>query len=196
MYVSPSIWSERNPEVQCQPPCVLVLPPIPLAKPTTISLTPLTTSFLVQSFITEGGSIIEKTVTQQTTISLQPVITTEVEMWAVTLFSQDTTAASFTATPSIMPASTIITLPGSQAIIPIISSGLDPSAFTSTLTQLPVFFASSHTVTIQPQPTVKPTSTPTQPSITYRPGIPKPTCTAACGRHRCNIFGCSGGCAL
>jgi len=166
VYLNPTIWTEQNPEVHCKPPCILVLPPIQLANPTTISLKPLTTSVLVRSILTAGGSTIETAMIQQTTISLEPVTTTELEVWAVTLFPQDTTAARLTAIPSIMPPSTIITLPGTQALVPITTPGPTSSTSTSSSTLLPIFFTSSHTVTIQPQPTVELTSTPTYPIIT------------------------------
>lgn len=35
--VDSNIWSSQNPQVQCEPPCVLVLPPIPLPEPSTMS---------------------------------------------------------------------------------------------------------------------------------------------------------------
>lgn len=43
----PAIWA--NPTAACDPPCIMVLPPINLGEPTTISLPPITT------FLEVGG---------------------------------------------------------------------------------------------------------------------------------------------
>lgn len=199
VYIDPVIWTERNPQVQCQPPCVLVLPPSPLPSPTTISFPPFTTSFIVQSVIIQGDSTLTSRVTIPTTISLPPVTTTEIEVWAVTVFSQDTTLASFPPVQSVTPSSFIITLPGSEALPPFATptpTSISTTSPTSSTTVVPpFFFPSSHVVTIQPQPTNSIKITP-MPSITYTTGPPKPTCTSRCGHHTCGIFGCGGGCGL
>lgn len=44
-FIDPSIWSAASPVVQCQPPCVLVMPPKPLGSTTTVSFPLYTTTF-------------------------------------------------------------------------------------------------------------------------------------------------------
>lgn len=56
VYVDSNNWKEKNLGVQCMPPCVLVLSPIILPKHTTISFPHFTTSYIVQSKITEEQS--------------------------------------------------------------------------------------------------------------------------------------------
>lgn len=45
VYVDPSVYDEENPLVQCEPPCVLVMPPWTLPYATTIYPTPITQSW-------------------------------------------------------------------------------------------------------------------------------------------------------
>ncbi|PYI15777.1 hypothetical protein BO99DRAFT_341635, partial [Aspergillus violaceofuscus CBS 115571] len=51
VYISPSIWTEPDPVVQCEPPCSLIMPPLPLDTPSTISITPWETP-ITQSILT------------------------------------------------------------------------------------------------------------------------------------------------
>ncbi|KAJ8070647.1 hypothetical protein OCU04_001018 [Sclerotinia nivalis] len=44
VYIDPSIWTQSNPVINCQPPYTFVLPPIVLSSPTTITFPPYTTS--------------------------------------------------------------------------------------------------------------------------------------------------------
>lgn len=204
--IDPAIWTSPNPQVQCQPPCVLVLPPSPLPSPSIISFSSFTTSFIVQSIVVQGGSTVTSEVTEQTTISIPPVTTTEIAVWGVTVFSQDTTQASFSPVQSITPLSFVVTLPGSEAVPPFPTPtqttttapvGNPPTTTTSSTTVVPIlFFPSSHVITIQPQPTESITDIKPLPSLTYTTGPPKPSCTSQCGHHTCEIFGCGGGCAL
>jgi hypothetical protein len=43
VYIAPKIWNEPTPVIQCEPPCTLVLPPLPLDAPSTISIPPWST---------------------------------------------------------------------------------------------------------------------------------------------------------
>lgn len=95
VYVDSNIWAQAKPQVQCQPPCVLVLPPIPLPKPTTVSFPSFTTSYFVQSKRKEGDKTRTVLLTSKTIISLPPVTTTEIEVWAVTVLAAETKMASF-----------------------------------------------------------------------------------------------------
>ncbi len=195
--VDSNIWSSQNPQVQCEPPCVLVLPPIPLPEPSTMSFPPFTTSYIVQTTEVTNGQTVTTSKTVQTVINIPPVTTTEIEVWGVTVFSQDTTPATFTAVQSITPLSFVVTLPGSAYFPVFATPTIDPSVSTSSSSSSTIvpFFPSSHLITIQPQPTVSITTTP-GPSITYSSGKPTSTCKSHCGHHGCQTFGCGGGCKL
>ena len=195
--VDAKIWSSSTPQVQCVPPCVLVLPPIPLASPSIISFAPFTTSYIMQTTIVSGGQTKTTQTARNTTIKVPPVTTTEIELWGVTVFSNDPTVATFTAVQSVTPLPFVVTLPGSATFPPFARptttiTGQSPPASTSTPA---VIFPSSHTVTLQPQPTFT-ISTKPIPPLTYTSGKPKSTCISHCGKHSCRAFGCGGGCQL
>jgi hypothetical protein len=69
--LDPAVWTE--PTAACQPPCVMVFPPISLSQPTTIALPPITTSLEIGGF--KDGTYVSTTVV--TTI-VQPAVTTTV----------------------------------------------------------------------------------------------------------------------
>ncbi|KAB5583051.1 hypothetical protein GE09DRAFT_1247143 [Coniochaeta sp. 2T2.1] len=71
VYVGPQVYDQKN--VQCQPPCNLVLPPVRLASDTVISIPPYTTSLEVGSSV--GTSYIVTTTT--VTIFVAPITTRE-----------------------------------------------------------------------------------------------------------------------
>ena len=192
VYIDTSIWSQPNPMVQCLPPCTLVLPPFPLATALTLSWPPWTTSFLSST----AGTVVTKT----TIITIPAVTTTEIDFWPVTILPSDPTAGTITPEQSIMPPSTIITLPGTEASIQVIQTS-NPST-TTTTTIVPIFFPTPHPVTIQPQPTISAPVPPPGPPpgggpspVSYTNGPPKPTCLIHCGTYPC-LFGCGGGCGL
>ena len=138
VYVDPVIWTKPSALVQCQPPCVLVLPPSPLPSPSTISFPPFTTSFVIQSIIIQGGSTVTSEVTAQTTISVPPVTSTAIEVWAITVFSQDTTLATFSPVQSVTPLSFAVTLPGSEAAPPFPTPTVVPTSTTTMLVGNPL----------------------------------------------------------
>lgn len=191
--VPPSIWSTTDPQAVCLPPCTLILPPYPLGSTTTLNWPPLVT--IIAS--SEGGSI----ATVTTTISIPPITTTEIEVWPVTVYSNNTDPIVFRPIPSITPPAVPITFPAGQGTFPPAQEtpGASPVGNIS-------FGSSSQTVYIQPQPTIffNITPTPTS-SITYSSATPKSTCTAHCGHnacrafgcdHKCGLFGCDGGCGI
>jgi hypothetical protein len=59
VYVDPGIWNETDPTADCQPPCVIVLPPKALPTNTTISFPPYTTSLTETC---NGTQVVVKTV--------------------------------------------------------------------------------------------------------------------------------------
>ncbi|KFX97388.1 hypothetical protein V490_02811 [Pseudogymnoascus sp. VKM F-3557] len=209
IYVPPSIWSSSNPEVNCIPPCTLILPPFPLGFTTTINWPALTTTLLVSS-----GT---KIVTTTTTISVPIVTTTEIEWWPVFISEGDNPTATFTAVQSVMPKPFSITLGIGEAVFPpsLIPMPSNPfntggtgaagssttsggTSTSSTAVIIPVFYSTSHVVTIQPQATVSVSTPPPTgiPTVTYKSAKPTATCSSNCGHKNCGLFGCSSGCGI
>ncbi|KAI4262989.1 MAG: hypothetical protein L6R42_001847 [Xanthoria sp. 1 TBL-2021] len=192
--VDSSIWTgSNNPQVQCVPPCVLVLPPIPLPQVSTISFPAVTTSYLLRTTTTLNGQVVTTQITKQTVLTIAPVTTSEIELWAVTVFTDDPTSAAFTVVQSVTPSPIIVTLPASADFPPFPTA--TGSEGTPSKTTAPLGFTSSHAVTIQPQPTHS-ISIPPVPTLTFTSGKPASTCTSRCGKHTCRVFGCGGGCQL
>ncbi|KAL8895830.1 MAG: hypothetical protein Q9207_007992, partial [Kuettlingeria erythrocarpa] len=190
--VDSNIWTTSEPKMQYVPPCILVLPPIPLPQMST-SFPPFTTSYLLQMTTTLSGQVVTTQVTKQTILTVAPVTTSEIELWAVTIFTDDPTSATFTAVQSVTPSPIVVTLPASADFRPFPTP--TGSGATSSPTAPPLGFTSSHAVTIQPQPTYSFSVGPI-PILTYSSGKPESTCTSNCGEHTCRVFGCGGGCPL
>lgn len=213
VYIDPSIWTDPNPQVHCEPPCILVLPPLQLSSATTITFPALTTDLVVES-LTSIGTITQVVyVTQKTTTSIPSVTTTQIEVWAITIFPNDTTLASFTPVQSVMPPPVLLTIPGTEFFAPPPTAAASTGNSLSTAVSLfsPPVFPPSQTVTVQPQPTYSITSLPPAPTVTYRPGPPNRLCFSNCGHTKCNwlpislcgttsdscgIWGCGSGCGL
>lgn len=162
-----------------------------LPEPTTVSIPPLTTSFIVESTIKARDETRTTLITSRSTISLPLFTTKEIEVWALTIFATNTKAARFNAVQSVKPLSFTLTLPGSVILPPIAM----PTESHPVPKKLPPFGSSSHIVTIQPQPTFSVKSLP-KPAITFKSEKSFPVCQNNCGRHSCAIFGCGGGCKL
>ena len=73
VYIDPSIWTEPTPTAYCEPPCVLILPPLQLPSPTTISF-PLWTATIEVGFPVVGAA----SVTDGKIISIAPGATAAV----------------------------------------------------------------------------------------------------------------------
>jgi chitinase len=187
VYIDPSIWNEANPEINCQPPCSFVLPPLQLSEPTTISIPPMTTSlevaYLRTTIVTTDGSKSTSTYYSRTTITtviiIPAVTTTEIEVWGRTIRNTDTDTAlssSFFITSSVRP--------------PIVTVTNDPDPENSDTTTGPPV---TRTIHPPPFPYIRPSTSSTDgarfPIVTYKPGPPKPKCTSPsiCGRP-CRIF--------
>ncbi|KAJ6163702.1 hypothetical protein N7497_003681 [Penicillium chrysogenum] len=61
VYIAPSIWDDPSPVVECQPPCSIILPPLPLDSPSTLKVpewtTPITQSYLTTRTSTDAEGI-------------------------------------------------------------------------------------------------------------------------------------------
>ena len=212
VYIDPSIWTDSDPVIECDPPCVIVLPPFPLGYTTTISWGSLTTTML--SVVT-----IDVTTTITTIISIPDFTATEIPFWAVTVGTADTNATIFYPVQSVMPPSTTIILPPGVALFPPtaisesawypVTTASAPSASSSTYVVPLIIPTTSHTATIQPMATISipistqvssgSTTTTYHSAISYSSssGKPSPTCTHDCGHRPCILFGCGiGSCGL
>ncbi|UKZ74675.1 hypothetical protein TrVFT333_002345 [Trichoderma virens FT-333] len=126
IHYPPSIWQNGNPSITCDD-CTIVLPPSPLATPITVTYT-VYTSILVS----QPGT----TATEQTSFVLPPFTISSVPFWPITIHpgAQSTT---FTPLQSIMPPSTVISLPSSVVIAPPRSGTYLPFATVATPTAAP-----------------------------------------------------------
>lgn len=192
IYIDPSIYDKSSPEVNCKPPCTLILPPKSLTKATTITFPPYVTSLDVAWSESTGWT----SIVQTTTITIPPVTTTEIEVWAYTVSDTRTTSgaySTFRITPSIRPSPfTIKDDPN-----PLKKSGVSHPPVTRTITPPPWPY------TYTPPGGGRPTSTSTTttdivpvifPIVTWKPGPPGPVCKSKCGKP-CLIF-CDHPCLL
>ncbi|CAI7617308.1 unnamed protein product [Penicillium viridicatum] len=113
VYIAPSIWDDSSPVIQCQPPCSLILPPMPVHSPSVISIPPWTAP-LIQSYLTTKTSTDNKgsTVTypewEKTTVtafvSFPTTTISEVPVWGVSINASQTA-------PEVVELTSSITLP-------------------------------------------------------------------------------------
>ena len=184
VYIDPSIWSQANPVINCQPPCTFILPPLALPTPTTITFPPYVTSLDVAWSESTGWT----SIVQTTTLTIPPVTTTTIEVWHYTVSnsnSASTVNSSFYVTSSIrLPPFTI-----TNDLNPKSSPGVSHPPVTRTITPPPY----PYTFTIpgntqQPTPSATNTKNPAVfPIVTYKPGPPGPICRSGCGKP-CLLF--------
>jgi hypothetical protein len=212
IYYPQDLWSKPVPEIGCNAPCSIILPPFKIGSTTTITWPPYTTSVYVSS----GDSMYIKT----TTIDVPPFTTDRIDFWPIYVTEDDQPLATVTPVQSVKPPPLLLTLPGSEATIPPspyptgdgMGSPTTTKADDRNDTLLPVFFITgSRTVTLKPMPTVSislpppdiplvtyrttssPTTTPktsstTSPTRTSSQS-PTPTCVIDCGKRDCD-YGC------
>ncbi|KAL9598709.1 MAG: hypothetical protein Q9219_004322 [cf. Caloplaca sp. 3 TL-2023] len=169
VYVEPSVWTESQPLVACVPPCVLVLPPLQLGSTTVITFPPLTTTYVVDTVSDAGHSGSYTLLTITTTVPIPPVTTTEINIWAVTIFADDITATTFSPVQSVMPPPVTATFP-------------EPPWELPDTDQISTNGPSSEETILYPHPTFSVTLPPL-PALTYTRAPPKATCTSHCGDH-------------
>ncbi|KAI9927100.1 hypothetical protein MW887_003483 [Aspergillus wentii] len=96
VHVDPAVWKDENPEMTCEPPCVLIPAPLTLDKPTTISFPPLTTAVTYYSEATKTLTVSKGStklypsyslVTAPTVININPITDTTIDVWAITVTS-------------------------------------------------------------------------------------------------------------
>ncbi|KEQ78247.1 pectin lyase-like protein, partial [Aureobasidium namibiae CBS 147.97] len=189
VYIDPSVWEAAEPEVQCQPPCTLVMPPLSLDTETTISF-PLYTTSIKQTYVQTRTSDIFGTTTTiirhsidtiPTTITIPPVTTDKINVWRQTFTSGEVD-------PKVIEQTSSIDLPLITMTV-YVTEIVYPGGQTST-TLAPI----TSTVTLPPYPWSQTTKDPvlnTRPTSWYK-GDAFPTCTSGCGQ-KCKLF-CSGPC--
>jgi chitinase len=212
-----SLWTESNPSVTCDPPCILVLPPYPLGGGTETITWPIWTTTLLSL---SAGSV---TVTITTTISVPNFGITAISLQPITLSGTDTSTYEVNPVQSVTPPSFIFTLGPNEATFPPSpiptpsatvnvgqagggGGGGDGTSIGSSSTAVGgvggiVFYSTSVPVTLQPQPTYSITLPPnvTPPYVTISSGTPTSTCvsgSSGCGSRDCGIFGCKPGCGI
>lgn len=195
VYIDPDIWSSQNPDLYCIPPCVLILPPLTLSKPTTISFPLYTTSLEVArkttTIVTVNGKVSTSTgydrVTQTTTLTIPPVTTDRIDFWNVNITGG--TSSVFHATSSILPPPFVITNDRN----PRKQSGVTDPIITRTITPPPFPYETQSTFAVFPPPI---SFTSKGDDDDSKPGGAKgkkggPSCTSGCG-HKCGGGGVLG----
>jgi hypothetical protein len=198
VYVDPQIWSEpaASQTVGCLPPCTLVLPPITLSNPTTISFPLWTTSIEVGwttvSTLSTSNAVITTTfytsIEVNTTLTIPPITTTLIPIWN-TIIQDNVTSAIIYPTSSILPPPIVII----DNPNPLKQSGVTHPPQSRTIYPPPFPYLTSSTTHDSHLPT-----------LTYKSSTPKPTCKSGCGSlchfwcHPCNpllpsfLGGCTG----
>ncbi|CAG8425026.1 unnamed protein product [Penicillium salamii] len=173
VYAPPEIWKSSKPDVECIPPCRIILPPYPLKDDTTITF-----NSMVTSVWTKSGTSTE---TKTTILSVPSLVTNEIPFWPVVIPSGMTTPAAFYPLQSVMPPSRPMVLNSNEAPFSPVPSG--------SATPKPIFAEGTQTVTIQPQATVSVSVGSNIPSVTWSNATPSKTCTTGCGTDSCELFG-------
>lgn len=194
VFVPSDIWDSKNPEVQCIPPCKIILPPFPLGSDITVHF-----SSMVSSVWTRSGT---STGTKTTILSVPSLVTNGIPFWPV-IIGADTTPTGFHPLQSFMPDSSELVLSGDEAPFSPVPSG--------SATPAPTFPGTRHTITYQPQATQSVSTGVNVPTVAWSSGTPTETCTSGCGTDSCRLFGgcdssdpiddcgpygCGGGCSI
>ncbi|KAF4215598.1 hypothetical protein CNMCM6457_005781 [Aspergillus fumigatiaffinis] len=136
VYVPPGTWDNTDPEVQCIPPCKIILPPFPLGSTTTIQFPSMVSSVWTRSGTSTG--------TKTTILSVPSLATDKFPFWPVVI-GADTSPTGFYPLKSFMLESSEVVLSGDEALFSPVPSG--------SATPAPVFPGAPYTVTYQPQAT-------------------------------------------
>lgn len=189
VYIDPIIWTQNNPVINCEPPCVFVLPPLLLPTATTITFPPYVTSLDIAWSVSTGWTSIIK----KTTLTIPPVTTTVINVWEYTVTdtkSALTVTSSFYVTSSVLPPTFIITDKSNPELV----TGVENPLVTRTITPPPYPYTFTTPENNKANPTTTNTAAAVFPIVTFKPGKPGPICKSGCGMP-CLIF-CSHPCLL
>ncbi|KAI0430580.1 hypothetical protein F5Y09DRAFT_307300 [Xylaria sp. FL1042] len=190
VYIDPSIFTDPDPTISCEPPCTFVLPPWSLSEPTVISHPPITETILgiytsVQTLANGVTSTAYVSVTTVTTITLPPLTTDKIELWNVEWTDVDETVIYLTSSV-VFPLVILTESPD------VIMSGTKSTTLVGIIyTYSPgPFPEQSPTTTGGPPPGPPPPGPPppgSKSSVHVTSGAPKSTCASGCG-HKCKFF--------
>ncbi|KAL8672053.1 MAG: hypothetical protein Q9168_003480 [Polycauliona sp. 1 TL-2023] len=177
----PSIWTDQDPVIQCEPPCVFVLPPYQLPSATTITFPPYTTTlgvaWLTTAVTTAPGGAVSTVSTytrtlQKTVLTIPPLTTTAIEVWNVRITGSDRPSSlSLDITSSVAPPPFQITD--------------DPNPENKPGVKHPPVV---RMITPPPFPYIQTLRDPRFPVVKFKPGPPPPVpCISNCGRP-CILF--------
>ncbi|KAM0324575.1 hypothetical protein ACHAQA_007960 [Verticillium albo-atrum] len=173
--IDPKIWKDPTPVASCIPPCVLVLPPLTLSTPTTITFPPHTTT-LTQSWV-KGTSTVTVIV-----ITYPPITTTLIPVYNINITATGVNNIDYLITPSIIPSKTTTIGP---------PPGVDDDSMTLVVTSTPK--GSTTWPPISNQPTKVHFSSAGPPAPLCGGGGCGVGCKAMC--NSCGLLGC-GGCVF
>ncbi|KAI1775411.1 hypothetical protein F4818DRAFT_416512 [Hypoxylon cercidicola] len=177
VFIDPSILTDPDATIACEPPCTFVLPPWILPTPTVISQPPITETILemytsVRTLTNGVTSTVYVSVTTVTTITLPPLTTDTISLWNVEWTGGDETTIYFTSSVVFPPA--------------VFTEG--PDVITTSSTTLAGIIYTYHPGPYpEPNPTTSPGPPPGPPppgmigSVHVTIGPPKPTCVSGCG---------------
>ncbi|KAF7164009.1 hypothetical protein CNMCM5623_008648 [Aspergillus felis] len=188
VYIAPKIWNEPTPVIQCEPPCTLVLPPLPLDAPSTISIPPWSTP-VTRKHATISTTTFEdgRTTTYDgydvttTTIILNfpTMVVEEIPVWQVVVNASQVSALPVQVTSSI-------DLPHMVYVLPPDNQESTAPSMTTTITPPPYPWSQT---TKDPKLNTRPTQWVSRsPSPSASHGSPGTG-------HRCGAF-CNGPCLL
>ncbi|KAI8625119.1 hypothetical protein F5Y19DRAFT_277848 [Xylariaceae sp. FL1651] len=190
VYIDPSIWKDPEPIINCEPPCTFILPPLPLATPSTVTFPPYTTSLEV-AWSTSGSWT---RITETTTLNIPPLVISSIPVWEYTVTDTDTATtvlSTFYVTESIRPPPFTIT----DNPNPLSSKGVTHPPVTRTITPPPYPYSFTRPTTSSSSKSSSTTAAAAVfPIVTYKPGKPGPICKSGCGTP-CLIF-CHAPCLL
>lgn len=124
-YIGPDLWTNDTQAVGCESaPCTLILPPYPLATPTTLTWPDYVTTLMSSS----AGAIYTKT----TTVAIDPFVISEIPFWAVTVADPQTVGTAYLSLmQSITPPSVILTVASTELPFPVVSTDYSASLIAS-----------------------------------------------------------------
>ncbi|KAI8966243.1 class 5 chitinase 1 [Daldinia sp. FL1419] len=179
VYVDPSIFTEPDATISCEPPCTFVLPPWTLSEATVITQPPITKTILrmyvaVHTLTSDVISTLYVSVTTVTTITLPPLTTDKIEFWNVEWTSADDTIIYFTSSV-VFPPVVLTEIPG------VITTD------SRSTTLAGIIYTYSPGPYPEPSPIITPGPPPGPPPVGMKgfvhvaKGKPKRTCVSGCG---------------
>ncbi|GES64787.1 class V chitinase Chi100 [Aspergillus terreus] len=154
-YIDPKIWDAEEPVVTAPPGASLIWPPMPLARPTTITFEDWTTSITYSSLASSIATLPDGTFSTSrwyeveswlTVLTILPLTTSAIPVWGVTLDKSSTDeGVAITLTSSVQPP------PFPVSVTPVLSgtTSIVGATETTTITHDPVVWDST---TYTPRP--------------------------------------------